>query len=111
MIRRGEFIDTPDDSGMIKMTIKKEAVHFVSPIYRYLAKEELNNLQKQTLPSFNSQFMCNYVLKFMQSGKVNCSQLLNFSGNSTNPIRFSEIKNDIQIRIDKALIHSLLEIL
>lgn len=109
LIRRGEFVNKPDGSGFVKMALKNEVPYEVRPIYESSDKTELENQHKVDLPNFNSNFICNNILMLKRTGKANCSQFFNYSGNGTNPIRFSEINSEIQIQIDETFIRSIYE--
>jgi hypothetical protein len=108
MIRRGEFLDNTDSNELIQMSIVNECVHLISPIYRYLNRGELEELQRKVLPDLNARFICHSILTFKNSGMVNCQPYLNYSGNGTNPIQFVQKGGQIHIEIEPDLIKSLL---
>ena len=109
MIRRGEFLDKPFANGLIQMAMVNECVHLISPIYRHLSKHDLEDIRKKELSSLNSRFLCHSILMFKKSGMVNCRPYLNYSGNGTNPIHFSQNKNQVYLEIEPALIEQILK--
>lgn len=81
LIRKIDFV--PETEGCLKC--ENESLYFVSPIYRIANPSELKN----TPFSFNSRFICHFVILTHIDGSVEILNRVNFSSNGTNPVKFT----------------------
>lgn len=83
LVKRAEFKSQAD--GALKSDNK--AVYVISPIYRNINEAQLGNIQ---LPSFNSRFICSFIILHSIDGSVQILNRISYSGQQSNPIIFRE---------------------
>ena len=71
---------------------ENEAIYSISPIYRQINNSELKNLNLQ---SFNSRFICSFIVLERFDRSIQILNRINFSSQNTNPIKFNDDDKDI----------------
>lgn len=75
-----------------RLKCKNEAIHVISPIYRIIEDSELKKVNR---PSFNSRFICSFIILHSIDGSVQILNRINYSSQQTNPIRFIDVTSDV----------------
>jgi len=69
------------------LTSVNKAIYIVTPIYRNVEDVIIDNLK---LSSFNSRFICSFVILYSVDGSVQVLNRINYSSEWTHPLRFKE---------------------
>lgn len=88
LIRKVEFKSEPNGA----LTSDNEAVYLISPIYRNIDDIVLKNIK---LSSFNSKFICSFIIFYSIDGSVQVLSRINYSSQQIHPIRFRDDASDI----------------
>lgn len=103
LIKKVEFKAQPDGT----LTSVDKAVYIVAPIYRNVNDVILKNLK---LSSFNSRFICSFVILYSVDGSVQVLNRINYSSEQTHPIRFKEDNGELlQVDIHSDFVKSIFE--
>lgn len=83
LIRKVELEAQP--SGVLKSA--NEAAYIVSPIYRTVDQALLKNIR---LSSFNSRFLCSFIILHLLDGSVSILNRVNYSAQNSHLIKFDD---------------------
>ena len=75
----------PQSVGVLKPA--GESIYSVSPIYKDIDEAQLRKIK---LSSFNSRFLCSFVILYSMDGSINVLNRVNYSSQKGGPIRFAE---------------------
>jgi hypothetical protein len=103
LIKRAEFKTQKRGT----LTCDNEAVHIVTPIYRNANDVVLENIN---LSSFNSIFLCSFIILYCIDGSIEILNRINYSGDRSHLIKFIDNNKDIlQIDINSNYIKSIFD--
>lgn len=103
LIKKAEFKAQPTGT----LTSVNKAVYIVAPIYRNVDNVVLKNIN---LSSFNSRFICSFIILYCVDGSVQVLNRINYSSERTHLIRFKDDTGEIlQVDIHSDFIKSIFE--